>query len=216
MFRCFICVTVFLWFIVYSVIGVNLSGSELAWFLTLYAISAYIKKYGSEIKIKRSVCAIIVAVLTVILVAFVYVFDVYHLTAKIPFFNYYNNFLQQNFIGVLLISLFIFIFFMKTDIGYKKPINFVSQAVFGVYLIHDNNYWRMIIWEKIFKVDQYVDKLYFIPYTIGIVAAIFIVCSAIELIRIYVFERNYMKLVNKLIVPIKKLILKLFYKLVRF
>lgn len=97
---------------------------------------------------------------------------------------------------MLLISFLMFLGFKKINIGYNRIINIISSAVFGVYLIHDNSYVRPFLWKTIFNNSWFKSNI-FIPYSIIVIALVFITCTAIELLRIYVLEKHYMKSMNK-------------------
>lgn len=97
---------------------------------------------------------------------------------------------------MLLISFLMFIGFLKINIGYNRIINIISSALFGVYLIHDNSYVRPFLWKTIFNNAWFKSNL-FIPYSIMVIALVFIICIAIEFFRIYVLEKHYMKSLNK-------------------
>ena len=81
---------------------------------------------------------------------------------------------------------------------YSKIINIIASSVFGVYLIHDNFLMRTKLWMGIIHGTDYQYSLKIIPYSIGVVIIIFCVCSIIELIRIYLIEKPYMKFFARL------------------
>ena len=81
--------------------------------------------------------------------------------------------------------------------NYHKWINILASATFGVYLIHDNGIVRPFLWVDVFKNAQYQDSLFLIPYSILVVAIVYIACTMIDLIRKQFFEKPYMLLVNK-------------------
>ena len=85
----------------------------------------------------------------------------------------------------------LFIGFLKTDIGYKPVINTISSATFGVYLIHDNKYIRPFLWKTLFKNASYAENNILIPYSLLVIAAVFIGCTVIELARIHILEKRY-------------------------
>ena len=70
--------------------------------------------------------------------------------------------------------------------------------IFGVYLIHDDNLVRPFLWETLFKDASYANSNLLILYSIAVIILVFIVCTLIELFRIYVIEKHYMKSGNDL------------------
>ena len=89
---------------------------------------------------------------------------------------------------VVVIGLIVFIGFLKMNIGYKRVINFISPAMFGVFLIHENDCIRKWLWQDIFKLGSYSNSNVLIPYTILVVAIVFVGCTIIELLRRYSIE----------------------------
>ena len=78
--------------------------------------------------------------------------------------------------------------------GYSKLINTLGGATFGVYLIHDNYFVRQFLWKELFCNNSFASSDNLIIYSIGTVCIVYIVCTAIELLRQYFIERYYMKL----------------------
>ena len=79
--------------------------------------------------------------------------------------------------------------------GWK--INIVASATFGVYLIHDNAIIRNLLWLDVFKNAQYQDSMFLIPYSIIVIAIVYVVCTAIDLLRQYIIEKPFILLVNR-------------------
>jgi hypothetical protein len=99
--------------------------------------------------------------------------------------------------------------FATLKMNYHKGINMIASATFGVYLIHDNNIIRKSLWIDWFRNAEYQDSLLLIPYSIFVVAVVYIVCSIIDLLRRYIIEIPCMKIVkrysHKVIEPLKSL-----------
>ncbi len=93
-------------------------------------------------------------------------------------------------IGVLvpLSATCIFLLFKNLSIPHNKIINTISATTFGIYLIHDSNIVRPLIWNGFFHpLVQYQSRLY--PfYAMTSILAVFVACSVIELIRLKFIE----------------------------
>lgn len=89
-----------------------------------------------------------------------------------------------------LLCYFVFKVFESIHIR-SKIINNISKTVFGVYLIHDSNLLRNLIWGQIFKVSkvQFFSKNLLI-YAIGTILIVFIAGALIDSIRILLFEKK--------------------------
>jgi hypothetical protein len=85
----------------------------------------------------------------------------------------------------------------------------MASATFGVYLIHDNDIIRKLLWLDWFRNAEYQDSLLLIPYSIFVVAVVYIVCATIDLLRRYIIEIPCMKIVerysHKVIAPLENL-----------
>jgi hypothetical protein len=76
----------------------------------------------------------------------------------------------------------------------------IGKCCFGVYLIHDNNFLRVVLWGKILNNSAYENSPLLIAFTICSVISVFVVCTIIECIRINVIEKYVFRSVNTRIV----------------
>ena len=116
---------------------------------------------------------------------------------EIPFVaNYSLFFYSPQSVLTFLSALSLFMVFEKCNIGYIKWINVVASATFGVYLIHDSDFTRYLLWHDVFKNAQYQDSMFLIPYSIIVVAIVYVICTLIDLLRQLIIEKPFMILVN--------------------
>lgn len=185
------------WVIIPTFFIRDFESNNLIYFFYLYSIGAYIKLWKNDLKVKNSKCFILIALIAFLTYSTVIVFDIIGL--KYSFFKgkeiYFYNIKS---VPILVMSILIFITFKNLKIKYNKTINTISMATFGVYLIHDNVYIRTLIWKNILPSVNMINSLWFIPYSILAIISVYITCTIIELFRIFVIEKYYMKLVNKL------------------
>ena len=78
--------------------------------------------------------------------------------------------------------------FNSLKIPHSKIINLLASATFGVYLIHDNNFVRPFLWHKVFMNASFQNSPYLIPYSIGVILLVYVVCTLIELTRSRIFK----------------------------
>lgn len=104
-----------------------------------------------------------------------------------------------NDIFVPLAAIFIFLAFLKMDIGCKKRINIVASTTFGIYLIHDSAVLRTIIWDDIYKVAswQYLSPFFYV-LMVSTVISVFVVCALIDLTRQKFLEKRIINKVNEI------------------
>ena len=90
----------------------------------------------------------------------------------------------------LFTSAALLIWARKQDWNQNKTAVAITSAapfVFGVYLIHDNNFVRPVLWEKM-GVYTFWDSWLFFPRLLVICAGIFVVCLFIDCIRASLFK----------------------------
>ena len=91
---------------------------------------------------------------------------------------------------IIIQTIALFSLFSTLEIK-SKFINIVASSTLGVYLIHDNNYIRKVLY-KFLNINKISTSSYrFIIYLLVSAIGIFIVCSIIELIRQLVFKFIY-------------------------
>lgn len=163
-------------------------GNELLFFVLIYSISGYIRLHKVKISWSAAKCLVISLLLTVLTFGTVVAFDI--LGFKFPFLaeNALYFFIFQRSIMVVVIGLLVFIGFLKMDIGYKRIINFISPAMFGVFLIHENDVVRKWLWQDVFSLGTYSGSNTLIPYTLLVLVIVFVCCTIIEITRRYSIE----------------------------
>ncbi len=189
--------------------GVFYDTSPILWFMYLYCVAGYIKLHAPKTEIKGWVYIALAFIISIIANAITAHYGIVR-GATMSFSRNIDYYFNTQKLPSFLIALMLFIGFSKIDIGCNKTINVISSATFGVYLIHDNAYIRGVLWRQIFKCAEYTNKAYLIPYSLMVVATIFIGCILIELFRIYCIEKLYMKPLNKFSGFIERIIDKLY------
>jgi len=165
-------------------------GYSLTWFIVLYLIAAYIRKYVPK---KRSKHAFLVyfGMCTVVLFT---VLVLWGLSRRISFLastEIYGYYSRYNSLFVLIASIAVFIGFLNIEI--KNPvvikcIKWMAPLTMGVYLIHDNPDMRYVVWKVLFPLGT-MERNYFLPIkTFCVVCTIFIVCVLIDFIRLKGFQ----------------------------
>ena len=189
----FLIIISLLWCVIPTITGQVLESNELLWFMYLYSLIAYFKKYINKINISGSKCILLAVINMVITFTSAIVFDI--IGIKIRFFaDHALFFYGMQSIFTVVSSLLLFMGFSRINIGYKKYVNIISSATFGVYLLHENSYIKSFLWEKLFKNASYADSNLLIPYSIFVTLTVFIMGIIIELLRKYLIENHSNKL----------------------
>lgn len=95
------------------------------------------------------------------------------------------------------IAITLFLYFLTMKPIYNKNINTISSTILGIYLIHDNNLMRMVIWDYIFPNINYINSNFYIIFFIIKVCLVFIICSFIEFLRKKYIEPIFIKLLDR-------------------
>ncbi|MCM1263720.1 MAG: acyltransferase [Butyrivibrio sp.] len=215
----FLAVVLILWCLIPTVTGKEFEGNNLLWFICLYSVAAYIRLWhdesGISLKSKKSLeligsaklskltkwyfgIALLLIVLTFLMVVGLDFFGV-----QIADLSAHAHLYEMNRLPVFLIALFMFLGFKGLNIHYNKVINLIASATFGVYLIHDSKSVSWFLWIVLFSNIDGWEKM-ILPYSIVAVCLVFIICTCIELIRIFLLERHYMKIMDNMKIINKK------------
>lgn len=200
--------TTICWCLIPTFFAISFQSNSLIWFIYVYALSGYIKLHIKNIPISNKKCIMIALTLIIFTFLSAVIFDL--IGTKIAFFRENATyFYSLQSLPIILISLFMFLGFLQINIKHNKIINTVASATFGVYLIHDNNYIRKFLWQALFKNATFSNSLYLIPYSIIVIIIVFLICTAIELFRVYV-EKHYIKIIDNISNYIEKITNKFF------
>lgn len=169
-------------------------------FILSYLIGGYIRLYLDK---KQDTKRIKIVLLYTIVLVILCVLSLYliGITFKIfPFIEYYPHKLLVNntSIFVIIIATCIFLLVKNKNIQYNRSINVASTTVLGIYLIHDNELLRYIIWNKFVPIDLYFTKWYFPIYAIIKILIVFIICYIIVKIKQMILNKPFNYIVDKI------------------
>ena len=168
----------------------NHSGMDLAWFVLLYILAAYIRRYPEVIKGKR-VVYLAVYVLC-IMISFGYALLMTFVENRFgKLGGYSNNLYGYNSITMLIGAVCLFVFFLKWDcklpLWMSRVIVGLGSCTFGVFLIHEHKFMRYY-WPQLFKVHSMADSPFLYLHWLGTILAVFLICAGIERIRQLLFS----------------------------
>lgn len=170
--------------------------SLLGWFILLYLCAAYIRFYPEDFSKTKTFYLAIGVLGYIMILLYVLAFDLLSLI-NINFRNKINYYIPERNILVFISSIMLFIGFSKTNVGSKKIINLISSTTFGIYLLHDNNLTRFLLWKDFFKNANYLNSNFIFIHSIIAISSVFVICSLIDFIRQYVFEKPFFKFIEK-------------------
>lgn len=159
-----------------------------SWFIVLYFISSYIRLYPKKIYSNNAFWSIALMIVTVLCAASViccaFVFNG----------NYYMFVTDSNTALAVIEAVCAFMVFNNLKIKNSLIINTLASATFGVLLIHANSdTMRSWLWGDVLNVvgvhSQGNGYLHIVLSVLGV----YFVCTAIDLVRIYVIEKPVFK-----------------------
>lgn len=166
------------------------------WFMVIYFIGSYIRLYREDWFSNKkwwtiSACiTLLLSLASVVAGAFVlYKFDK----------NVYYYFVaDSNKILAVVTSVCLFVFFKNLKLKYNPVINTVAASTFGVLLIHANSdTMRQWLWKDTLDNVGAFHSSTFIIHAVVSVLAIYIICTLIDIARIYLLEKPLFKVLDK-------------------
>ena len=169
----------------------NTDGYGILWFMYLYFVSAYIRKYDFP-KIKNIYYLCFYIILSIITFLSRY-FIINYLQVLNIFKDQSTILYAYNSTTVFGASLFLFVFFKNIKIKERCP-NFiykVSLATFGVYLIHEHTFMRSYLFNNLLNIKDLVNHSFLTKSGIMLasVLGIFVVCTIIDFVRQWIFKK---------------------------
>ena len=171
--------------------------SSLIWFFVLFAIAGYLRLYVDVSKLSRRFLLSLTFISLFFIVLYYVCIDIY---VKIYGRGYNDWFFwaRENSFFVLVLSIAIFVLFLKLKDFKSKLVNYVSATMFGVYLIHDNYYVRKFVWRTFFHSKDLLNDTHFFVYSMCCIVSVFICCVAIEFCRSLFLEKIFTRISRSL------------------
>ena len=191
-----------LFFLCYSVlpafkIVTFFSNAPILFFVFVYAIGGYLRLHGTSLRTagqhKRYLRCFLAMVLLVL--ASILALD------AVGLLLHRDGFLKESarltMILTIPLAVSLFLYFLTRPYFFSAAINRIAGTVLGIYLIHDNNLMRALIWDYIFPNLDYLHSSWYVLFYISKVLAVFVICSAIELLRKHYVEQPLAVLLDR-------------------
>lgn len=189
-FRFILCVMLFVTSVIPTVIYwsdimfVN-GGYSFIWFITLYFIAAYIRLYG--INVKKSVC-LAVYLISALVVPFLHMgAEIFQ--AKLGATTFVDNMLDYKMPVTVIMTVAFFMLFKDFDIKkrlLRKLTLTLAPLSFGVYLLHDSDFTREILWDFV-GAAKYSGTAFSLLYMAAVAAVIVIIGQAVD----FIYQKLY-------------------------
>lgn len=178
----------------------------------LYVIGAYFNKYPlkSNYHFKKfSIKKIRIILVSMFIFSTIFLFLSYEYSKNLinsyniifsQIGNYINNSIYRFSNPFVIVQSVVFFLFFETFNFNNKYINYLSQYMFGIYLLHENSYFISFYYDLFgfFSKNYFGTKEIIFKVLISIII-IFISCLIIEIIRKYVFRK-----ISEIYINIKK------------
>ena len=181
----------------------TINKNYVGWFIVLYFVSSYIRMYSRKIFDKTGLW-LLLSIISVVLSA-VSVVACAYLTSKGHSINFYRFVTDSNTFLAFTNGLTLFLLFKNIKMKNSKFINIVASTMLGVLCLHANSdAMRNWLWGTVFNNVGAYGYSWMPLHAIGTILIVFVVCVLIDLIRIYLIEKPFFKLWDKLEVKIKE------------
>lgn len=170
------------------------------WYMTLYFVGSYIRLYPMSWMSKNRICVPIllgcigIAHLEVIVADYAVA---YGFTKSI--FEYWLV-CDSDKLLALVIGVLLFLTFKNLKVGQSRIVNTIASTTFGILLIHSSSSAiRKFLWIDLFDVAGHygLSTCKLVAFSVGAVACVYVVCSALEFLRIRLLEKPIMKVLFK-------------------
>lgn len=176
-----------------SIPGIEVTSNDSIWFCILYIISSYLRLYPLRKDTNTSfwawttLGAIVLAIMSVLCFLWLSHYGIQ--------LGAYTTIGWPSAPFALIVSICAFMLFKNINIKQSKFINIVGGGTFGVLLIHANsNAMRQWLWRDTFNnVGHYANDTIYL-HAILVPILVFVICSAIEYIRMKTIEKPLINL----------------------
>lgn len=190
-------------------VGNNFQYSQLIWFFVLYLVGSYIRLYFNLDKIsnKKLIGGFIISIIISFIGNCYFGMMDFNTSTNywwsLPMFGVMEgsigfSFSLENKFFIMTAAICLLLIFLKRKKFSNKYINYIAGSAFGVYLIHDNLFFRQILWGHL-GINSFYNSPYFILIIIGVVLGIYITCTFIDILRRSTIEKVWIYIIdNKL------------------
>lgn len=166
----------------------NQSPNQIGWYVTVYLIGAYLRKYPPTLlsDVKKSTW---LAVVSLSLCAEAILFFVYT-KHRLAFSNYFLV-ADSNKILAILAAVSLFCMFKSINMGQIRWVNQIATATFGIFLIHDQPNVREWLWNDVFCAKDYFTSDCLWLHAICAMLVVYVACAIIDILRQRLLEKPF-------------------------
>ncbi len=170
----------------------------IGWFMVIYFIGSYIRLYRAEWFSNKKWWTIAAGVTILLSLLSVIAEAIAYYVLKLDVHPWYYYVEDSNKILATVTAVSLFVFFKNLKLKYNPIINTIAASTFGVLLIHSNSdTMRQWLWKDTLNNVGAFHTDMFIVHEICSVVGIYIICTIIDIGRIYLIEKPVFKLIDK-------------------
>lgn len=186
---------------IYTFLGmiplIKVEMNYVSWFCVIYFIASYIRKHEEfnekpmVIRGRYFLAVCVLSMLSVVGCVFL---------KKICLIDVHPYWFMSDSYAILAVvtSICAFLYFKGLKIPTNKIINTVASSIFGVLLIHANSdNMRQWLWKDTLNVVEQYYSNYSILLAVLTVLGVFVACTIIDQLRIFVFEKPLFRWIGK-------------------
>ncbi len=190
-FKCMISVGILMFTVVPMFPGCSFVTSNFAWFCFLFFVACFIRRFGISKTIATRLavwgfCFLLFAIVV----------------GEIAEFHHHDcmNFVlshvsSMNAAPAFMIAVGVFCLFGRLQLGSIYWLNSIAQCTFGVYLIHENTFIRVLLWPSFQSVFDHGLLLMVLSALLSTVL-VFSICAGVDFIRIRLVEKPLFRLLG--------------------
>lgn len=165
-------------------------GYDFGWFLCLFVVAGYIRKYGIPWLEKRS-HAVAVYFFSAFFIWLLALFS-NTLGGEIDTFSYYAD-MPYTYNHLLCLTGAVSLFYLFKNLRVREGrfadvVRRLALYTFGVYLLHEHNLVRYE-WMQWLGVEEVKDSFLFVPHMIGCVFLVYAAGTAVDAVRAWLFGK---------------------------
>lgn len=162
-------------------------------FLIMYLTGAYLRMFNGKQRWSRNKAAAFMCLSIFFLIGSVVILDYIGLhTGNDIWIQKAVYFRELFMLPSVILAISAFMFFQHLQF-YSPFINGIAKSVIGIYLIHDNEILRPLLWEKISPNAVALAQGHIAGHMLVKCCAVFMICLLIDEIRMLITERFFQK-----------------------
>lgn len=173
--------------------------NEVGWYVALYLLAARIRLYPMKATECPRITALLFIAVVIVSIGSVAVLGPRGIERGDAVYCY-RFMVDSSKVLAFLVGLFCFLFFKNLSMPHSRVVNAIASTTFGVLLIHaSSDTMRQFLWGDLLNVAGAYGLSFplLVIHAVGSTVGIFLVCSAIDAMRLRLLERPLFDWVNR-------------------